>query len=129
MKALYLDARVLILDEPTVSLTPKETEDLLFTLRTSVKKEDLTIIFITHKFPVALSISDRITVLRKGEIVDTVDAANQTERSLARMMVGATSLTLTGIPITFSQIIVGLLLLCIVFAGHLERKFKMMWEE
>jgi simple sugar transport system ATP-binding protein len=88
LKALFRDARVLILDEPTVSLTPKEIEDLMETLRTSVKADNITVPFITHKLPVALRISDRITVLRKGKVIDTVDAAHATERSLARMMVG-----------------------------------------
>ena len=48
---------------------------------------------------------------------------------IAGVMVGATSLTLSGIPVTFSQIIIGLLLLSVVFAGYLEEKFKMMWED
>jgi len=88
IKALYRNARVLILDEPTGSLTPQETEDLMATLKASVRQENLTIIFITHKLPEALEISDRITVLRKGAIVETVQTAQATEKSLALMMVG-----------------------------------------
>jgi ABC-type uncharacterized transport system ATPase subunit len=88
IKALYRDAKVLILDEPTGSLTPQETEDLMVTLRISVKKEDLTVIFITHKLPEALQISDRITVLRKGRVIGTVETSSATEKSLALMMVG-----------------------------------------
>jgi simple sugar transport system ATP-binding protein len=88
LKALYRDAQILILDEPTVSLTPREIDDLMDTLRTSVKKGNITVPFITHKLPIALGISDRITVLRKGKVIDTVDAADATEGSLAKMMVG-----------------------------------------
>ncbi len=88
LKALYRNARILTLDEPTVSLTPKETDALMETVETSVKNERITVIFITHKLPEALGVSDKITVLRKGRVVDTIAASQATQQSLARMMVG-----------------------------------------
>jgi simple sugar transport system ATP-binding protein len=87
LKALYRKARILILDEPTAVLTPQEIEELLNVIR-QLRDEGMSIIMITHKLKEVLSIADRISVLRRGEMVGTVDVAGQTEESLARMMVG-----------------------------------------
>ncbi len=87
LKALYRKARILILDEPTAVLTPQEIEDLLAVVR-QLRDEGMSIIMISHKLKEVLSIADRISVLRRGEMVGTVDTAGQTEESLARMMVG-----------------------------------------
>lgn len=87
LKALYRDTRVLILDEPTSVLTPKETEELFHTLRTLVDK-GLSVIFITHHLEEALSITDRITVLRNGRVVGTIPSRGATKQELASMMVG-----------------------------------------
>lgn len=87
LKALYRNVNILILDEPTALLTPQESEDLfkiIFKLRDSGK----TILFISHKLKEIMLISDRITVMRDGHVVDTVDKKDTNEVGLARMMVG-----------------------------------------
>ncbi len=87
MKALYRNADLLILDEPTAVLTPQEASDLFEILQT-LRREGISIIFISHKLNEVLEIADRITVLRRGKRVDTVPRAGATEEGLARMMVG-----------------------------------------
>lgn len=86
-KALYVGANILILDEPTAVLTPQETDQLFNTLR-QMKKEGKALVFISHKLDEVLAISDRITVLRKGKVVSTVDASQTGKIELAKMMVG-----------------------------------------
>lgn len=88
LKALYRGAKVLILDEPTSALAPSETEKLLDSIK-AMAKHDLAIVpFISHKLPIVLAISDRVTVLRRGKVVTTLDTNMATERSLAKEMVG-----------------------------------------
>src|SRR5256886_2228312 len=87
MKALYRNANILILDEPTAVLTPQEASDLFEILRT-LRREGISIIFISHKLNEVLEIADRITVLRRGKVVETVPREGATEESLARAMVG-----------------------------------------
>lgn len=87
LKALYRKAKVLILDEPTAVLTPQEIEELLAIIR-QLRDEGMSIIMITHKLREVLSIADRVSVLRRGQMIGTVPCAGQTEESLARMMVG-----------------------------------------
>jgi simple sugar transport system ATP-binding protein len=87
LKALYLDARILILDEPTAVLTPQEAEVLFGTLR-EMAADGRTIVFISHKLHEVKAVSDRVTVLRAGRTVATVDAAEATPRSLSELMVG-----------------------------------------
>ena len=87
LKALYRDARVLILDEPTAVLTPQEATSLFETLRV-MADEGRTIIFISHKLHEVKAVSDRVTVLRDGRTVATVETAGATPRSLASLMVG-----------------------------------------
>jgi general nucleoside transport system ATP-binding protein len=87
MKALYRNASVLILDEPTAVLTPQEASDLFEILRT-LRREGISIIFISHKLNEVLEIADRITVLRRGKKIETVQREGATEESLARAMVG-----------------------------------------
>jgi simple sugar transport system ATP-binding protein len=87
MKALYRNADVLILDEPTAVLTPQEASDLFEILRT-LRREGISIIFISHKLNEVLEIADRITVLRRGKTIETVPREGATEESLARSMVG-----------------------------------------
>ena len=87
MKALYRNADILILDEPTAVLTPQEASDLFEILR-SLQREGLSIIFISHKLNEVLEIADRITVLRRGRTIETVLREEATEASLARAMVG-----------------------------------------
>lgn len=88
IKALYRGAEVLILDEPSSALTPIETEKLLTSIK-AMSEGDLAIVpFITHKLPIVLQISDRVTVLRKGKVVSCIDTSEATEQSLAKEMVG-----------------------------------------
>src|SRR6185503_9595922 len=87
LKALYREARILILDEPTAVLTPQESESLFETLRT-MADEGRTVIFISHKLHEVKAVSDRVTVLRAGRTVATADTADSTPRSLAALMVG-----------------------------------------
>jgi general nucleoside transport system ATP-binding protein len=87
LKALYRKADILILDEPTAVLTPQEAVELFEILKT-LKREGMSIIFISHKLNEALEIADRITVLRRGKKIETLDAAGATEPELARRMVG-----------------------------------------
>jgi ABC-type uncharacterized transport system ATPase subunit len=87
LKALYREARILILDEPTAVLTPQEAASLFETLRV-MADEGRTIIFISHKLHEVKAVSDRVTVLRGGKNVETVDTKDATPRSLAALMVG-----------------------------------------
>ncbi len=87
VKALYRNAQILILDEPTAVLTPQEAEDL-FRIMRDLTRKGVSIIFITHKLKEVLSVSDRITVMRAGEVVGTVTPEECTENHLASMMVG-----------------------------------------
>ena len=87
LKVLYRGAQVLILDEPTAVLTPIEAEALFKTLR-AMTAEGRTVIFISHKLDEVMSVSDRITVLRGGRTVGTVDTKSTSTRELASMMVG-----------------------------------------
>jgi len=82
LKALYQDARVLILDEPTAVLTPQEADALFETVR-AMADDGRTIIFISHKLHEVKAVADRVTVLRRGRSVATVDAEGATPRSLA----------------------------------------------
>ncbi len=88
LKTLYRGAKVLILDEPTSALTPPETEKLLASVLAMAKDELAVVPFITHKLPVVLAISDRVTVLRRGKVVATLETKHATEKSLAQEMVG-----------------------------------------
>jgi general nucleoside transport system ATP-binding protein len=87
LKALYREARILILDEPTAVLTPQEASSLFETLRV-MADEGRTIIFISHKLHEVKAVSDHVTVLRSGKVVSTVTTADATPRSLASLMVG-----------------------------------------
>jgi ABC-type uncharacterized transport system ATPase subunit len=88
LKVLYRGARTVILDEPTAVLVPQEVEDLFETLR-AMRADGFTFLFISHKLDEVLTISDRITVIRRGATVGTVRAAEATARGLAEMMVGS----------------------------------------
>jgi general nucleoside transport system ATP-binding protein len=87
LKVLYRDCELLILDEPTAVLTPQDVESLFITLR-QLQKQGLAVIIITHKLNEALSISQRVVVLRRGVVVGTLESAKTTKEELARLMVG-----------------------------------------
>ncbi|MDX2160040.1 MAG: ABC transporter ATP-binding protein [bacterium] len=87
LRALYKDAALLILDEPTAVLTPGEVDDL-FRVLDQMRQDGHLLVFISHKLHEVLTISDRITVLRDGQRVDTLPAKTATRLMLAQMMVG-----------------------------------------
>jgi simple sugar transport system ATP-binding protein len=87
LRALYRNARILVLDEPTAVLTAQEARDL-FRVLEALKADGTGIVFISHKLNEVLEIADRVTVLRRGKRIDTVPTEGATEESLARLMVG-----------------------------------------
>ena len=87
IKALFRNADILILDEPTAVLTPGEVDEFFGVVRTLVN-QGKSIIFITHKLREVLAVADRVTVLRGGKVVGSADPAESTEQSLANLMVG-----------------------------------------
>ena len=87
LNALYQDARVLILDEPTAVLTPEEANTLFKTLR-EIAGEGRTVIFISHKLHEVMAVADRVTVLRAGKLIATVPTSSATPQSLASLMIG-----------------------------------------
>jgi len=87
LKALYRDARILVLDEPTAVLTPQETEEIFVVLR-RLAAEGHSIVFISHKLYEVLEIADRITVIRRGKVIGERKPAETNEDDLAEMMVG-----------------------------------------
>ncbi len=88
LKALYRGARVLILDEPTSALAPPETKKLLASIEAMARDELAVVPFITHKLPIVLAVSDRVTVLRRGKVTARLETERATEKSLAKEMVG-----------------------------------------
>ena len=87
LKALYRDAEILILDEPTAVLTPQETRELFDTMR-SLARSGRSIIFITHKLREVLAVSNRISVMRHGRIISTEANQGITAEKIANLMVG-----------------------------------------
>src|SRR4029079_10124596 len=87
LKALYRGADILILDEPTAVLTPPEA-DALFLLLRALKEQGKTVILITHKLREIMAVTDRVSVMRRGEMVATVETANTSPPELAELMVG-----------------------------------------
>jgi len=87
LKALYRNAELLILDEPTAVLTPQETEEFFGILR-RMRQQGKTIIIITHKLEEVLAISDNVTVMRDGKVVGNVKTLETSAKDLARMIVG-----------------------------------------
>ncbi len=87
LKMLYRSVDILIFDEPTAVLTPQEIDDFFDSLR-QLKKQGKTIIIITHKLKEVMMISDSVTVIKKGEVVKSIETAKTSERELAQLMVG-----------------------------------------
>ena len=87
LKALYRDARILVLDEPTAVLTPQETEEIFALLR-KLADDGRSIIFISHKLYEVLAVADRITVIRRGRVIGERKPGETTESELAELMVG-----------------------------------------
>jgi ABC-type uncharacterized transport system ATPase subunit len=89
LKQLYLGSRVMILDEPTSVLTPDEADEMLGLVRDMAKRNELSVLIITHKFREVVSFADEVTVLRRGKLVGHDRVANLTPEQMAEMMVGA----------------------------------------
>ena len=89
VKVLYRGADILILDEPTAVLTPQETEKLFAVLR-NMKKDGKAIVIITHKLNEVMELSDKVSVLRKGKYIGTVNTCDTNPQALTDMMVGRT---------------------------------------
>lgn len=87
LKMLYVDADILIFDEPTAVLTPQEIDDLLNIMR-GLKKEGKSIILITHKLDEIKAVADRCTIIRRGKLIDVVDVASTSQSEMASLMVG-----------------------------------------
>ena len=87
LKMLYRDNEILIFDEPTAVLTPQEIEELMATMK-EFAKEGKSILFISHKLNEIMEVADRVTVLRKGKYVGTVNTCDTDKQSLSNMMVG-----------------------------------------
>ncbi len=87
IKSLYRGARILILDEPTSVLTPQEIKEFFKALK-SMANEGLSVIIITHKLPEVFAISERVTVLRRGRLIDTVETKSTDPKTLSLKMVG-----------------------------------------
>jgi simple sugar transport system ATP-binding protein len=95
LKALYRGAQILILDEPTSVLTPQEVDNLFKAMR-ALEQQGKSVIFITHKLKEVCAVCDRITVLKKGKVVCTVEANKTNPQELAAMMVGREILSIGG---------------------------------
>ncbi len=87
LKVLYRGAEILILDEPTTVLTPQET-DRLFSIIRKMRDSGKTAIIITHKLYEVMEISDRVTIMRKGEVITTLNTKETTQKEIAEIMVG-----------------------------------------
>jgi ABC-type uncharacterized transport system ATPase subunit len=88
LKALYRNADILVLDEPTAVLTPQETREIFVVLRRLARELNTSVIFISHKLYEVLEIADRITVIRRGKVVGSRVPAETDEEDLAELMVG-----------------------------------------
>jgi simple sugar transport system ATP-binding protein len=88
IKSLFRGAKILILDEPTAVLTPQETTELFLQLK-NLKERGYTVIFISHKLREVKEISDRVSIMRKGELIRTVETGSVTEKDISVMMVGS----------------------------------------
>ena len=113
IKVLYRGADILILDEPTAVLTPQEIEKLFAVLR-KMREAGKSIIIITHKLNEVMEISDRVSILRKGEYIGTVDTAKTTQKQLTEMMVGKkTDLKIERIKTDFDKPLLEIRNLCV----------------
>lgn len=87
LKMLYRDNDILIFDEPTAVLTPQEIEELMHIMK-NLAREGKSILFISHKLAEIMEVADRVTVLRRGKCIGTVNISDTNEKELSRMMVG-----------------------------------------
>ena len=88
LKALYQHPKILILDEPTTFLTEFEKEKLMKALRGMTAEKEISVVFITHKLHEVKEVTDRVTVLRNGKVIDTVETGEASIQGLVRLMIG-----------------------------------------
>ena len=112
MKSLYRGAKIIVLDEPTATLTPQETDELFRTIR-RLRENGHTIIFISHRLREIMEISDRITALRSGRTVGTVRTADVTPAEVARMMIGRDVAELKKAPLQAAETALEVSELCV----------------
>jgi simple sugar transport system ATP-binding protein len=112
LKALYRDARVLVMDEPTAVLTPQEVEQLFKSLK-ALKEKGFSVVFISHKLNEVMAITDHITVLRLGKVVGSLPTRETNPSELARMMVGRSTFGVTRVPEEKNQRPAALVLDCV----------------
>ena len=118
LKMLYRDNEILIFDEPTAVLTPQEIDELMATMK-EFAKEGKSILFISHKLNEIMAVSDRVTVLRKGKYIGTVDAKDTDKQSLSNMMVGRpVQLEVTKKPAQPGEAVLEVRELCVPSRSH-----------
>ncbi len=89
LKALYRGARILILDEPTSVLTPPEVQTLAAGLQAMVREQGVSVLLVTHKLPIVMAVSQRVTVFRSGRVVSQLRTSEATEKTLVQYMMGS----------------------------------------
>ncbi len=99
LRLLYRGAKILIFDEPTAVLTPQEAHQLLTTMH-HMADEGFCVIFISHHLDEVMEVADRITVLRRGQVITTLEKQATTQRDLARLMIGREVVTMIERPPT-----------------------------
>lgn len=87
LRAMMSDCKLMILDEPTASLSDKET-NLLFSIIRNLKAKGTAVLYVTHRLEEIMALTDRVTVLRNGELVSTCDTASTSQKELVRLMSG-----------------------------------------
>ena len=120
LKMLYRDNEILIFDEPTAVLTPQEIDELMHIMK-GLSKEGKSILFISHKLNEIMEVSDRVTVLRKGKYIGTVNTSETTKAELSRMMVGRpVQLEVQKKPATPGDVVLHVEKLCV--PSHLHKR-------
>ncbi len=118
LKMLYRDNEILIFDEPTAVLTPQEIDELMDTMR-EFAREGKSILFISHKLNEIMAVADRVTVLRKGKYIGTVDTKDTDKQSLSNMMVGRpVQLEVTKTPAQPGEPVLEVKDFCVPAKGH-----------
>ncbi len=120
LKMLYRDNEILIFDEPTAVLTPQEIEELMQIMK-NLAKEGKSILFISHKLNEIMEVADRVTVLRKGKYISTVNTAETNKQELSNMMVGRpVQLEVVKEPAKPSDVVLDIQGMCV--PSHLHKK-------
>ena len=88
LRAMMSDCKLMILDEPTASLSDKEA-NLLFSIIRNLKAKGTAVLYVTHRLEEIMALTDRVTVLRNGELVSTCDTASTSQKELVRLMSGS----------------------------------------